>query len=94
MLSKEQKIKLILDVKHGKITKNILGVLKIEMVIFLTKNRFCENYHVPLNEVEEVVIYINNLCGWHNIPEAIKGIKQPHTHCFNFGFQKIKSPQP
>jgi len=69
MLSKEDKIKLILDIKRGRITKNIVKVLKNDIVILLDKKSFCEDYNIPLNEFDEIYNYIKNNGGWKVIGE-------------------------
>jgi hypothetical protein len=65
MLSKEDKIKLILDIKRGRITKNIVNVLKNDIVILLDKKSFCKDYNLPLNEFDEIYNYIQNNGRWH-----------------------------
>ena len=65
MLSKEDKIKLVLDIKRGRITKNIVNVLKNDMVILLDKKSFCKDYNLPLNEFDEIYNYIENNGRWH-----------------------------
>ena len=65
MLSKEDKIKLILDIKRGRITKNIVNVLKNDIVILLDKKSFCKDYNLPLNEFDEIYNYIENNGRWH-----------------------------
>ena len=67
MLSKEDKIKLVLDIKRGRITKNIVNVLKNDMVILLDKKSFCKDYNLPLNEFDEIYNYIENNGRWHII---------------------------
>lgn len=65
MLSREDKIKLILDIKRGRITKNIVNVLKNDIVILLDKKSFCKDYNLPLNEFDEIYNYIENNGRWH-----------------------------
>jgi len=67
MLSKEDKIKLVLDIKRGRITKNIVKVLKNDIFILLDKKSFCEDYNIPLNEFDEIYNYIENNGRWHII---------------------------
>ena len=69
MQSKEDKIKLILDIKRGRVTKNIVKVLKNDIVILLDKESFCEDYNIPLNEFDEIYNYIKNNGGWKVIGE-------------------------
>jgi hypothetical protein len=65
MLSKEDKIILILDIKKGRITKNIVNVFKNDIVILLDKKSFCEHYNIPLNEFDEIYNYLENKGKWH-----------------------------
>ena len=65
MLSKEDKIKLVLDIKRGRITKNIVKVLKNDIVILLDKKSFCKDYNLPLDEFDEIYNYIENNGRWH-----------------------------
>lgn len=58
-----------LDIKRGRITKNIVKVLKNDIVILLDKKSFCEDYNIPLNEFDEIYNYIKNNGGWKVIGE-------------------------
>lgn len=64
MLNKEQKIRLILDVKNGIVTKNILNILRNQFVVLIDKDWFCNCYNLPPDEFDEVYNYIEKLCGW------------------------------
>lgn len=71
MLSKSQKIQLILDVKNGVISKNIIKLVTEDRITVLTsKEQYCKDYDIPINEFDSIHAYMKKLGHVHVVTPA------------------------